>query len=171
MTSVEYADPDMKVSGTSAQVDQAGGATFEGAKFELTERNARGSADRIQVTRDNQLKLDNVRYTTCPVGEEDWVLRASDIDIRQRAGIGFGRGVRLDFKGVPILYTPFLSFPVGNQRKSGFLFPTLGTSTRSGTSLADSVVLEHRAELRRDLRADVFLQARQQARHRVPLPE
>jgi LPS-assembly protein len=133
---VEYADPDMKVSGTSAQVDQAGGATFEGAKFELTERNARGSADRIQVTRDNQLNLDNVRYTTCPVGEEDWVLRASDIDIRQRAGIGFGRGVRLDFKGVPILYTPFLSFPVGNQRKSGFLFPTLGTSTRSGTSLA-----------------------------------
>jgi LPS-assembly protein len=132
---VDYADPDMKVSGSSAQVDQAGGATFEGAKFELTERNARGSADRIQVTRDNQLKLDNVRYTTCPVGEEDWVLRASDIDIRQRAGIGFGRGVRLDFKGVPILYTPFLSFPVGNQRKSGFLFPTLGTSTRSGTSL------------------------------------
>lgn len=133
---VEYTDPDMKVSGTSAEVDQAGGATFEGAQFELTDRNARGSADRIQVTRDNQLKLDNVRYTTCPAGEEDWVLRASDIDIRQRAGIGFGRGVRLDFKGVPILYAPFLSFPVGNQRKSGFLFPTLGTSTRSGTSLA-----------------------------------
>ena len=64
-----------------------------------------------------------MRYTTCPVGEEDWVLRASDIDIRQRAGLGFGRGVRLDFKGVPILYTPFISFPVGNQRKSGFLFP------------------------------------------------
>ncbi|HJY40252.1 MAG TPA: putative LPS assembly protein LptD, partial [Steroidobacteraceae bacterium] len=132
---VEYADPEMKVSGTSAQVDQAGGAVFEGAKFELPDRNARGSADRIQVTRDSQVKLDGVSYTTCPVGEEDWVLRASDIDIHQRAGLGFGRGVRLDFKGVPILYTPFLSFPVGNQRKSGFLFPTIGTSTRSGSSL------------------------------------
>jgi LPS-assembly protein len=133
---VEYADPNMKVSGSAAHVDQAGGATFEGAKFELNDRNARGAADRIQVTRDNQLKLNGVRYTTCPVGEEDWVLRASDIDIRQRAGLGFGRGVRLDFKGVPILYTPFISFPVGNQRKSGFLFPTIGTSTRSGSSLA-----------------------------------
>jgi len=132
---LEYADPDMKVSGSSAQVDPTGGAVFEGAKFELPARNARGSADRIQVTRDSQIKLDGVRYTTCPVGEEDWVLRADDIDIRQRAGLGFGRGVRLDFKGVPILYTPFLSFPVGNQRKSGFLFPTLGTSTRSGSSL------------------------------------
>jgi LPS-assembly protein len=133
---VEYADPNLKVSGSSARVDQAGGATFEGAKFELKDRNARGEADRIQVTRDQQLKLKGVRYTTCPVGEEDWVLRAGDIDIRQRAGLGFGRSVRLDFKGVPILYTPFISFPVGNQRKSGFLFPALGTSSRSGTSLS-----------------------------------
>src|SRR6188474_35800 len=133
---VEYADPDLTVSGTSAEVDQVGGATFEGAQFELKDRNARGAADRIQVTRDNQLKLNDVRYTTCPAGEEAWVLHASDIDIRQRAGIGFGRGVRLDFQGVPILYTPFISFPVGNQRKSGFLFPTIGTSTRSGSSLA-----------------------------------
>jgi len=133
---VEYADTGLKVSGTSAHVDQAGGATFEGAKFELADRNARGSANSIQVTRDSQLKLNGVRYTTCPLGEEDWVLRADDIDIRQRAGLGFGRGVRLDFKGVPILYTPFISFPVGDQRKSGFLFPTLGTSSRSGTSVA-----------------------------------
>jgi LPS-assembly protein len=133
---VEYADANLTVSGTSAEVDQVGGATFEGAKFELKDRNARGAADRIQVTRDNQLKLNGVRYTTCPVGQEDWVIRASDIDIRQRAGLGFGRGVRLDFKGIPILYTPFISFPVGNQRKSGFLFPTIGTSTRSGSSLA-----------------------------------
>src|SRR4030095_7501681 len=38
----DHADQELKVSGTSAQVDQAGGATFEGAKFELAERNARG---------------------------------------------------------------------------------------------------------------------------------
>ncbi len=133
---VEYADPNLKVSGSSASVDQTGGATFEGAQFELKDRNARGAADRIQVTREQQLKLKAVRYTTCPIGEEDWVLRADDIDIRQRVGLGFGRGVRLDFKGVPILYTPFISFPVGNQRKSGFLFPALGTSSRNGTSLA-----------------------------------
>jgi LPS-assembly protein len=133
---VEYSDPNLRVSGSSAHVDQAGGATFEGAKFELLDRNARGSAQRIQVTRDNQLKLRDVRYTTCPIGEEDWLLRAGDIDIHQRAGVGFGRGVRLDFKGVPILYTPFISFPVGNERKSGFLFPMLGTSSRSGSSLS-----------------------------------
>lgn len=133
---VEFSDADLKVSGESAQISEQAGATFEGAEFELPERNARGSADRIRASRDGRLELDRVRYTTCPVGNEDWMITASDIDISQSAGLGVGRGVRLDFKGVPILYTPFISFPVGNERKSGFLFPTLGTSSRSGTSLS-----------------------------------
>jgi LPS-assembly protein len=134
--SVEYADPDLKVSGTGAHIEQQGKATFEGAQFELPARNARGSADRISATSEGRLSLDEVRYTTCPVGNEDWILRASDIDINQRSGIGIGHGVRLDFKGVPIFYTPFISFPVGTERKSGFLFPTIGTSSRNGYSLA-----------------------------------
>lgn len=133
---VEYSDGAVKVKGQGAHIDREGGAVFEGAQFELADRNARGSADRIRATTEGTLSLDKVRYTTCPLGNEDWMLTASDIDISQRAGLGIGRGVRLDFKGVPLLYTPFISFPVGNERKSGFLFPTLGTSSRSGYSLS-----------------------------------
>lgn len=133
---VEYSDGAVTVRGAGAHIDRAGGAVFEGAEFELTDRNGRGSADRIRATTEGTLSLDRVRYTTCPLGNEDWMLTASDIDINQGAGLGIGRGVRLDFKGVPLLYTPFISFPVGNQRKSGFLFPTIGTSSRSGYSLS-----------------------------------
>jgi LPS-assembly protein len=133
---VEYSDPNLKVTGSGAHVEPDGGATFEGAQFELPARSARGSAERINATAEGRLQLDGVRYTTCPVGNEDWLLRASDIDINQQSGIGLGRGVRLDFKGVPILYTPFISFPVGTERKSGFLFPTIGTSSSSGYSLS-----------------------------------
>lgn len=133
---VEYKDSAVSVRGAGAHVDRAGGAEFERAEFELTDRNARGSADRIRATTEGNLSLDRVRYTTCPLGNEDWLLTASDIDINQRLAIGTGRGVRLDFKGVPLLYAPFISFPVGNERKSGFLFPTVGTSSRSGYSLS-----------------------------------
>ncbi len=133
---VKYSDGAVTVTGDGAHIDREGGAVFEGAQFELADRNARGSADRIRATTEGNLSLDKVRYTTCPLGNEDWMLTASDIDISQRAGLGIGRGVRLDFKGVPLLYTPFISFPVGNERKSGFLFPTLGTSSRSGYSLS-----------------------------------
>jgi LPS-assembly protein len=133
---VEYSDPQLKVTGSGAHVDPAGGATFEGAQFELPARSARGAASRINATRDGRLQLDDVRYTTCPVGNEDWVLHASGIDINQQAGLGTGRGVRLAFKGIPIIYTPFISFPVGIERKSGFLFPTIGTSSNSGYSMS-----------------------------------
>ncbi len=132
---VDYSDPNLQVSGSGAHVDPAGGATFEGARFALPARNARGQAKQINASATGELELKGVRYTTCPVGQEDWVIRASDINISQQKGLGTGRGVRVDFKGVPILYAPIISFPVGNQRKSGFLFPTLGTSSRSGASL------------------------------------
>lgn len=131
-SNVEYADPTLRVRGTSAEFDPAAGAKFEDAEFELPIQQGRGSATEISATRDGEVALDDVRYTTCPVGNEDWVIRASDININQQHGIGVGHGVRLDFKGVPIFYTPFISFPVGDERKSGFLFPVIGNSGRSG---------------------------------------
>jgi len=133
---VEYSDPNLRVRGSSAQFDPAGGAKFEGAEFELPVQNGRGSAKEISATREGEVSLEDVRYTTCPIGNEDWVIRASDINISQQRSIGTGHGVRLDFKGVPIMYTPFISFPVGDERKSGFLFPIIGNSGRSGYSLS-----------------------------------
>jgi LPS-assembly protein len=133
---VTYRDPELRIKGKSANVAAEGGASFEGAEFELPSRPARGSAGRIEVDREGTLGLNDVVYTTCPTGNEDWVIRASDIDINPKAGLGSGRNVRLDFKGIPILYTPYISFPVGDQRKSGFLFPTLANSSRSGVVVA-----------------------------------
>ena len=133
---VEYEDPGLKVRGSGAHFETQGGATFEGAEFELPDRSIRGSAQRLGATMEGDVSLDGVRYTTCPLGNNDWELRASDIDISQRRALGTGRNVRIDFKGIPVLYAPIISFPVGNQRKSGFLFPDFGTSSRSGTSLS-----------------------------------
>ncbi|HEY4369228.1 MAG TPA: LPS assembly protein LptD [Steroidobacteraceae bacterium] len=132
---VEYTDPSMQVKGKAAQFNPAGEAAFEDAQFELHAQSARGEAQRISLAADGALSLEGVRYTTCPIGSEDWLFKASDIDINRTTGVGTGRNVRLDFKGIPILYAPFISFPVGNERKSGFLFPTFGTSSSSGTAI------------------------------------
>jgi LPS-assembly protein len=133
---VEYTDPDLEISGASAEVGRAEGATFQDAEFKLRELNARGGAERIHASPTRKLELNEVRYTTCPLGNEDWMLSARSIEIDQNTGVGVGRGVRLDFLDVPILYAPFISFPVNNERKSGLLFPTIGTSSNNGYSLA-----------------------------------
>jgi len=132
---VELSDPTLTVRGAGAQFDPVKGATFESAEFELPAIPARGSADRIEATPEGDLSASKVRYTTCPIGNEDWLLSASEIDISQQRGLGTGRNVRLDFKGVPILYVPYFSFPVGNERKSGVLYPSFGSYSRDGLSV------------------------------------
>ena len=52
------------------------------------------------------------------------------------AGEGVGRGAVMDVEGVPIAYLPWISFPLNDARKSGFLFPEFSTSSRSGAMLA-----------------------------------
>ena len=132
---VELHDPNVTVTGTGAHIQKSGAATIDQAHFELAASAGRGDAKQIQLDPQGRLHLDQVRYTTCPVGNTDWELKASQISVDQGKGVGDAHNVRVDFKGVPILYLPVISFPVSNERKSGFLFPNFGTSSRSGTTL------------------------------------
>jgi LPS-assembly protein len=43
--------------------------------------------------------------------------------------------MKLRFKNVPILYLPYISFPIGDARKSGVLTPEIGSSGRSGNEI------------------------------------
>ena len=129
---VEYRSPDVRLKGGTGSWNALGTGKFTGAEFELPQRPARGSASELEMTDKGEIKMRDVRFTTCPAGNTDWELRASSIDIDQRTQQGKGRNVRVDLKGIPILYTPVISFPVGNLRKSGFLFPSFGNSDKSG---------------------------------------
>jgi LPS-assembly protein len=129
---VEYRSPDIRLKGGSGSWNALGTGRFTDAEFELPQRPARGSASELEMNDQGEIKLKDVRFTTCPAGNSDWELRASSIDIDQRTQQGKGRNVRVDLKGIPILYAPAITFPVGPSRKSGFLFPSFGNSDKSG---------------------------------------
>jgi LPS-assembly protein len=133
---MEYLDPQLHVTGDSGSFVEGGGGQFKGAQFELTERSVRGAAEGASVAPNGVIELDGVRYTACPPGVDDWELQAGEISIDQKNQLGTGRDVRLEFLGVPIFYTPWITFPVGDQRKSGLLFPTVGSSSKNGTLVA-----------------------------------
>jgi LPS-assembly protein len=133
--SVEYRDPVVRARGLSGDYAQSEGASFEGAEFELPQRPARGTAGQMQVGLDGVIELERVTFTTCPRDDDSWRIEASDIALDTRRRVGTGRSAQVQFKGVPILYLPYISFPLGSERKSGFLFPNLGQTTRSGAQL------------------------------------
>ncbi|MBT8137232.1 MAG: LPS-assembly protein LptD [Gammaproteobacteria bacterium] len=134
---VRYADPRVELTGRQGEFE-TGDATgnFVSASFQLPQQDGRGEAQQIFTPDDNILEMRGVSYTTCPVDKDDWVLLAPQVRIDREKGVGVGRNVQMRFKGVPILYAPYLSFPVSDKRKTGLLAPDLGRSERSGTDIS-----------------------------------
>jgi len=129
---VDFLDPKLRVRSDDGSYDAAGGANFNQAFFQLMDRNGRGFAKDIAVNPDGKVALDQVRYTSCPVGHEDWSLNAARISLDTKLQEGVARHVTMRFKDVPIFYTPYISFPLGDERKSGVLPPSLGHSGSNG---------------------------------------
>ncbi len=133
---VRYEDPGTQILSRSAEFGYVSGRIrFEGAEFSLGSSNSRGAADVIEINQDGKLTFEGVEYTTCPPGSEDWLMQGRSIELDTRKGVGTARGMKLKFKGIPILYAPYLSFPIGDARKSGVLTPEIGSSGRSGNEL------------------------------------
>ncbi|MDB6043271.1 MAG: hypothetical protein JWM63_1822 [Gammaproteobacteria bacterium] len=133
---VDYTDPVVHVTGQGGDYSPTDGADFKAAQFELRQRSARGSANSMSLTPEGVIDLQNVLFTTCPANDQSWSLSAKSIVLDTRSKIGEAHDARIDFKGVPILYFPWVSFPLGDERKSGFLFPMIGNTSSSGVEVS-----------------------------------
>ena len=133
---VRYEDLGTQIQSSSAEFGYVTGRIrFEDAEFSLGSSNSRGAADAIEINQKGLLILEGVEYTTCPPGSEDWLMKGKSIELDTGRGVGTAKGMKLKFKGVPILYLPYLSFPIGDARKSGVLTPEVGSSDRSGNEI------------------------------------
>jgi LPS-assembly protein len=132
---VEFSDPHAIVRGSDGNYSPALGTTLRGAQFELPATNGRGAAENLAVDAHGKITLEGATYTTCPAQDQAWQIRGARIDLDTRERIGTVRGASVRFKNVPLLYLPWMSFPLGPERKSGFLAPFPGNSSRSGLQL------------------------------------
>jgi LPS-assembly protein len=108
--------------------------------FEFTRLGAGGRAERIDFLDSSRLRAEKAIYTSCPReggGEPDWLLRTDRIKLDFGINEGTAEGAVLEFLGVPILALPVLTFPLTDDRKSGWLPPTLvPLDNRNGLTLA-----------------------------------
>lgn len=95
-----------------------------------------GHAQRIDFEGEDHYRLTDATYSTCGPNDPEWYVRAGSMSLDYDREVGVASHAALVFKGVPILYTPWLSFSLNNQRKSGFLSPSIGTTTRSGPEVS-----------------------------------
>lgn len=103
--------------------------------FQFGDTHARGKADTLHLEGRQNYILHDVTYTTCPADQDDWLLKVRELEIDRNTQMGVAHGAQVEFKGVPILYTPWMDFPLNNQRKSGFLSPVFGSTVKGGSDL------------------------------------
>ncbi len=97
---------------------------------------ARAAAARMNLETANRERLFGANYTTCKAGENEWSLNVAELALDRINNVGTGFNATLVFKGLPILYVPFMTFPLNNERKTGFLPPTFGSSSTAGFDIA-----------------------------------
>ncbi len=92
-------------------------------------------ADRIDIEGEDFQRLYNARITRCPDGE-DVLIEGKEVELDHGTGVGYAKNVTVKFKGIPILYAPRFSFPLNDERKSGFLAPSIGDDDVSGSIIS-----------------------------------
>ena len=107
-------------------------ARLRNALFVYPTGPLRGSSD--VVYRDSKFlsRYKNAAITGCRPGNQDWVLHADRLKINKRSGKASAKHAWLEFKGLPVAYTPYIAFPIDDRRVSGLLSPSIGSSSESG---------------------------------------
>ncbi len=135
--SVTIREPGLLLSGERGDIDMAANnSNLDSAEFVLHQAHIRGSAEKIEKLGDNIVLLTDGGITSCEPESNTWFLKASEIELDQEAAQGTAKHVRLKVKDIPVFYFPYMTFPIGDARKSGFLYPALAISDKNGFEVA-----------------------------------
>jgi len=133
---IHIEQPSWAVSGDMATINIADETSvIHNGKFVLYNLNANGAAQRVAFSGDN-LNLDQMVFTTCEPINPGWTLQGESLQIDQEKGQGTGKNISLKVKDTTVFWWPYLKFPVGDKRLSGFLWPRIGYSDTDGFEYA-----------------------------------
>ena len=131
--SVVYSEGSIALSSESLSMNMNNNvATVRQSLFIAGDGPLRGSADTIYRDDEYLSRYNDTAFTSCAPGNQDWVIHASRLKVNRESGQGSAKDAWLEFKGAPVIYTPYISFPTDNRRLSGFLSPNWGSTQRSG---------------------------------------
>ncbi len=134
---VQIQQPDLILRGAQGEMNMDTKATLiQDAEFLLIEPEFRGEAERIERFDSGDMKVTRGYFTRCEPDSKGWRIGSRSFSVRDGSDFGVARHAVVRVRNVPVFYTPYLSFPVNDERKSGWLFPSLGFSSLNGVEFA-----------------------------------
>lgn len=106
--------------------------TLENTQYQFLCEPGRGEAVYVAKTGKAMYEIEDGTITSCPEGDKSWRLRASSIDVDQNEEEATFYNPRFEIVNVPVFYLPYLTVPIGDTRKTGFLYPTVSYGSSDG---------------------------------------
>ena len=133
---VKFRRPNMIVQSSDASFNMANSeAQLNQAQLALPSSDLRATAQSIDYHSDDTVTMNTGSFTFCPPNDNAWAIHSNKIDLDPNLGFGEAQNAILKIGTVPVFYLPWMSFPIDDQRRSGFLFPTLVSSSRMGLDI------------------------------------
>ncbi len=134
---LRYSDAQLQLQASNGRygfLEQSG--DFYDVRYGFTGSSAQGGADTVHLSEGRRSELTGIWFTTCAGDQPDWMLSARELELQHDEGVGVARGAKLKLGRVPVLYLPYMTFPIDDRRKSGFLYPSLSTANDNGLEVA-----------------------------------
>lgn len=134
---VVFTTPDLEIRAHEGAANLDTGALSTGdSRYRMPSFPVQGRAEGLARNDSGVSTLQGGTFSSCPAEAEAWHLAASEVTLDPTMRQGTARNVSLWFKGVPLFYSPWFRFPLGDERLTGFLAPRFGRSNDSGIDIA-----------------------------------
>lgn len=130
---VELFDGENLVKGERLEfnLNTSQGVIYKG-RIDIKKDNSHIEGERMERLTEEEYLIDDGSWTTCdscPSSAPAWRFRAKKLKLRLDH-YGVAKGAALYIKDVPMIYLPYLVFPVKTTRQSGFLLPRIGYGSK-----------------------------------------
>jgi len=137
---VHFREPNMLLIGDSANLNlDSRQVRIDNATYVLHQTGIRGTAANLLRNTDGAILIEDATYSSCEPTDETWRLQTSEIKIDQASGFATVRNARLQLKDIPIVYLPYVKFPITDRRSSGLLFPAISVDGENGVDFAQPI--------------------------------
>ena len=130
---VQYWDESVHLEADTAHIDfNTDTVQADNTKYIIKDDWGHGESTDLERKIGIETKLKNANYSTCEPENEFWSVSADEMKFDHVEGWGKAKNVMLRIKNVPVFYSPYLSFPLEDKRKTGFLTPVFGETNKNG---------------------------------------
>lgn len=111
--------------------------TIKNPEYQLHSSPTHGQASNVYYNNKNKTyKFNDATITTCKKNQETWKVKAGTVNIDEHDVFGEAWNAWLYVKDIPVLYVPYFYFPIKNERKTGFLYPSLKYDDDDGLTIS-----------------------------------